>query len=130
MCYFFSVYHEEYIFLCLFSRKGNESVFLFWFAIQVNNFYINYTGEPFNERIMENKGLVLSMLCAYGVIVLILFNFFPFLSLLSYEPITDGLVQFFIVLMIFLDVLVCMLWKKYSEHGYIKLSKEIINKTL
>lgn len=130
MCYFFSIYHEEYIIIYYSNRKGNESVFLFWFVIQVNNFYINYTGEPFNERIIENRGLILSIISSYIVIVLILFNYFPFLSFLSYEPITDRLVQLFIVLMMFLDVFVCMLWRRYSENGYIALNKDVVNKSM
>lgn len=49
----------------------NSAVFLLSSLMQINNFVINYRGQPFTQGIMENTLLWRSVLVLYGLILLI-----------------------------------------------------------
>lgn len=59
----------------------NTCVYLLYFMIQINNFFVNYRGHPFTENLTENLLLCRSLQVLYFLILLLITG--------AFEPLND-----------------------------------------
>lgn len=77
----------------------NSSVFVLSAAMQINNFIVNYRGDPFTQPLRENVYLFRSVLAVYAVLVMVVGGQIePLNDLLQISPFPNSAFQVYLLL--------------------------------